>query len=313
MANNRNSPRVAHESESVSEFVSRLIGGPDFPELTDSDLAKLDSWRQTHRPPLKELADAAKGRKSTAQQQREKLEQIRIYNVSLRRNRSLIGPRQTQQAAEKRDCPQPFRGGDLVFYADRVELCGVDICSGPRSRSRRIALELLSRRGQNGLLTAFSGDNLEAEARRLGAKGSAAGWIRDLRESIVESLRERANLICRQNDVILSGGSGYRFADCISVQFANEQAIKDISDTDSASNVRDVRDGKAADRQSWIMAQLQNGVQLKAPMVAEQFKRSKKTAQRDLDALREAGRIEFIGDPRTGLYRLAGPIGPKSR
>lgn len=43
---------------------------------------------------------------------------------------------------------------------------------------------------------------------------------------------------------------------------------------------------------------------LKGPMMASQFKRSEKTAQRDLDALRGEGIIEFIGNPRTGYYRL---------
>jgi hypothetical protein len=36
-----------------------------------------------------------------------------------------------------------FSGGEIVFFADRVELCGVDICSGPRSRTKRRILDLL--------------------------------------------------------------------------------------------------------------------------------------------------------------------------
>ena len=46
------------------------------------------------------------------------------------------------------------------------------------------------------------------------------------------------------------------------------------------------------------------GHQLKAPAVAEQFDCSIKTAQRDLTALRDEGKIEFVGAPRTGYYRL---------
>jgi hypothetical protein len=39
-------------------------------------------------------------------------------------------------------------------------------------------------------------------------------------------------------------------------------------------------------------------------MVAVQFTRSIKTAQRDLTDLKREGIIEFVGDPNTGYYRL---------
>lgn len=112
--------------------------------------------------------------------------------------------------------------------------------------------------------------------------------------------------------MILSGGPGYRFAECLTVRYDSPPGITDITDTAEPADVRDddvrdvfdVRDDEAARRREWIMEQLKAGVQLKAPMVASNFKRSKKTAQRDLDALRDDGEIEFIGDPRTGYYRL---------
>jgi hypothetical protein len=34
---------------------------------------------------------------------------------------------------------KPFTGGDMVFHADRVEFCGADICSGPRSMTKAAA------------------------------------------------------------------------------------------------------------------------------------------------------------------------------
>lgn len=70
--------------------------------------------------------------------------------------------------------------------------------------------------------------------------------------------------------------------------------ITDITDT---AEPEDVRDDEAARRREWIIEQL------KAPLVASRFKRSKKTAQRDLDPLRDEGTIEFVGDPRTVYYR----------
>lgn len=209
--------------------------------------------------------------------------------------------------------PRPFTGGELVFYEDRVELCGVDICSGPRSASRRVVLELLGKRKADGeSFIAYSGEDLESEAKRYGAKGTAAGSIRDLRDDIMEALRNRANIVSERKDVILSGDTGYRFAECLTVRHVSSPTITDITDMAETADVRDpdvrdvfdVRDEESARRREWILEQLGEKVPLKAPNVAEQFGRSKKTAQRDLDALRDEGLIEFVGDPRTGYYRL---------
>jgi hypothetical protein len=206
----------------------------------------------------------------------------------------------------------PFTGGELVFFEDRVEICGADVCSGPRSESRRAVLELLGRRKNGTTFGAYSGEELESLAKQNGAKGTAAGWIRDLRGGITEALRTQANISAGRRDVILSenGGRGYRLAESLAVRYDTPTAITDISDitdTPKTTDVRDVvnvRDDEAARRREWIIQQLEGGVQLKAPIIAAQFKRTKKTAQRDLDALRDEGKIEFVGDPRTGYYRL---------
>src|SRR5262245_6824902 len=204
--------------------------------------------------------------------------------------------------------PSDFVGGDLKFYADRVELCGVDICSGSRSRSRRVVLELLGQKRPDGSFCAYSGEDLEAKAKEKGVDGSASRWIKDLRSDI-QRLLSQANINSGTRDVILSGGPGYRFAKCVSVQFLVPRPITDITDMEAGSDVRDgdvrnVRDEEAEKRRAWILHQLAAGVQLKTPHVAKQFSRSNKTAQRDFDALREEGKIEFVGDPRTGYYRL---------
>lgn len=93
---------------------------------------------------------------------------------------------------------------------------------------------------------------------------------------------------------------GNRFAECLTVRYDSPVVITDITDT---AEPEDVRDDEAARRREWIIEQLKAGVQLKAPLVASRFKRSKKTAQRDLDPLRDEGTIEFVGDPRTVYYR----------
>jgi hypothetical protein len=98
----------------------------------------------------------------------------------------------------------------------------------------------------------------------------------------------------------------------VTVQFADPPTVKDITDTDGASDVPnddvrdvfDVRDDAAGARHAWILQELAKGRRLKAPDVAEHFGCSVKTAQRDLTALKDEGKIEFVGSPRTGFYRI---------
>lgn len=221
----------------------------------------------------------------------------------------------TQKDRPTTETNTPFKGGEIVFYLDRVEVCGVDICSGPRCGSKRVVLELLSRRREDGLFTSYSGEDLEAEAKRKGAKGRAAGWIRDLRRDITESLRNKASIISLHKDVILSGDGGYRLAECLTVRFIDPAAITDIAvmgDADNVrnDNVRNVHDDEAGGRRAWILQQLQQGHQLRAPAAAKQFKCHVKTAQRDLTALKNEKRIEFVGSPRTGYYRIRSKLKP---
>ena len=213
------------------------------------------------------------------------------------------------------ELPTAFRGGEVVFHPDRVLFCGVVICSGPRSQTRRVVLELLGQTRTDGSFSAYSGEDLESRAKQKGAKGTASRWIQDLRDDIREALLKQANIESGHKDVILSGGIGYRFAKCVSVQFVTPAPITDITDTDDGTNVpdvldddvRDVPDDEADRRRLWILNQLTCGVRLKAPHVAREFRRSRKTAQRDLDSLRDTGKIEFHGDARTGFYRLRKP------
>ncbi len=74
--------------------------------------------------------------------------------------------------------------------------------------------------------------------------------------------------------------------------------------------VAGVRDDAATARRAWILQELTKERQLKAPDVAEQFSCSVKTARRDLTALKDEGRIEFVGAARTGFYRLCQPASP---
>ena len=191
----------------------------------------------------------------------------------------------------------------------------MDICSGPRCQTRRRILDLLRKKRSDGSFVGFSSEQIAEQVKLKGGQGAAAGAIRDLRGGIMESLKSLANLQCGRFDVILSGGRGYRFSEKLSVQVGDDSEATVITDMDDTSDVPNVRNGNVRDvrndaveiRRTWILRRLGEGDQLQAPAVAKQFKCSVKTAQRDLRALREEGRIEFVGTPRTGYYQLRNP------
>ena len=213
--------------------------------------------------------------------------------------------------------PLPFSAGTMVFYEDRVELCGVDICSGRRSQTKRKILELLAKKRSDGTFVAYSSQNLADQVKAKGGQGTISGAIRDLRDDIAARLSREANVACGRPDVIESGSAGYRFCKRLTVQFDGDPVVAPITDISGERDVRNVRNGdvrnvhdeaespeNVAARRAWILERLRLGDRLQAPDVAKKFGCSLKTAQRDLQALKDAGRIEFVGAPRTGYYRV---------
>lgn len=226
-------------------------------------------------------------------------------------------PRSPASTIDGQHCesPTPFCTGEMVFLLDRILFCEVEICSGRRSITKRRLLALLAKKDAKGNFIAYSGQELAILLQAPGGNGTVVGAIRDLRTEISATLLNKANCICDREDVILSCCPGYRLSRNISVQFVDEPTITDIRDitdtdddcdvpNDDVRDVFDVRDDTAGGRRSWILQQLNNGVQLKAPMVAERFGCSPKTAQRDLTALKDEGLIEYVGASRTGYYRI---------
>ncbi len=218
--------------------------------------------------------------------------------------------------------------GKMVFFSDRVELCGVEICDNSRRlERRRKALDLLRVQRKDGQFESYSCKKL---ADMIGIKNGATGaasLIRQTRRRISEVLRNKANIDCGDQDVIVSTDHGYRFSEKLTFQFDDQPKQGNGSDptcsnvrNDPASDVPNVRDGDVPDvrnpdvpddspgsRRKWILQRIDEGHELQAPAVAKQFKCSKKTAQRDLKALVGEGEIEYFGPARTGHYRRPKP------
>jgi hypothetical protein len=220
----------------------------------------------------------------------------------------------------------PFSGGKMVFFEDRVEFCSVDICSGPRATQKRKTLDVLRQKDNDGSFKAYSSKTLAKMTDLEGGENRVPGQIRDLRDQISEALSNKANIKCGQREVILSGGPGYRFSHSVSVQEGADGGatrFTDTSESDNASNVRkedvrkeDVRkgnvrkDGTAAARRAWLLERLRAGDRLQAPAVEQQFQCSLKTAQRDLQSLKDEGLIKFVGGRKLGYYCLASVTKP---
>jgi len=80
----------------------------------------------------------------------------------------------------------PFEGGKLVFFRDRVELCGVVVVEGD-VRTRQI-LDRLKQRRPKGRYVAYSGGELAEELEILGGQNAVAEAVKDFRDQVGEAL-----------------------------------------------------------------------------------------------------------------------------
>lgn len=114
---------------------------------------------------------------------------------------------------------RPFEGGEMVFFPDRVTLCGVTVVEGP-TRMRRI-LEILREKRPNGKFVAYSGTRLASKLGAMSGQNAIAETVKAFRNTVIEQM-ESAGFVCGREDVLLSRGTGYRFAESIAVRVAAE-------------------------------------------------------------------------------------------
>jgi biotin operon repressor len=202
----------------------------------------------------------------------------------------------------------PFTDGQIEFFPDQVLLCGAVICHNGRPKRMRDVLNALRQTGMDGGFISYSGPAL-AETPSV----HIVRVVRNVREHICEVLR-RHGVECGKLDVILSRGCGYRFSQKLTVHEIREKGASTQSRRSGRVNgqvsgrVTGRVSGTVSKRRMKILENLADGRQLRLPSIASQLSCSERTARRDLDALRAAGVIEFVGPPRTGYYRLLGEV-----
>lgn len=218
--------------------------------------------------------------------------------------------------------PRPFQGGPLALHERHATLCGVTILEkNGRGHAWRV-LEFLAERNDAGKHRSYSGQELAGRLGKRVAQNAVSQCVRALRKRIAKALREQSNIVCGDQDLIQSGGSGYRLNPWIEVRRCGEPGPPPGSDPDSGAGVTSHDPGDTSgvipddpgdtggvtgvnERQEWILDRLREGVRLRRADVEERFHCSTKTAKRDLAELRQRGLVAFHPKPSPGHYGLA--------
>ena len=125
-----------------------------------------------------------------------------------------------------------FGGGDLIFYEDRVELCGVRVCGARNSSIKRRLLEILRERTAKGDYRCFPMKDI-ADCLKLDRPGAVAEAVADFRKECRGRLRDAAGIDCENQDVVSNQNRGYHLREWIKV-------LERIDETEAAATERHV-------------------------------------------------------------------------
>lgn len=191
---------------------------------------------------------------------------------------------------------EPFVGGELVFGADSITLCDVPVVLCSKSSLMWSILETLCAKLPSGRYRAFDGTALARAVQAEGGQGSIAGCIRDFRRHVSQRLKSEAEIKVGPQDVIESGGSGYRLRPWITVLQGRSVATLAVVTGAAVDTL--------ATQRAYVLAELAKGRHLRAPALAEELRCSESTIKRVLETLKTEGKISFVGPAKTGSYQL---------
>lgn len=136
-----------------------------------------------------------------------------------------------------------FKGGELVMYADRIELCGEEVGGVKGDALIRQILPQLARRNKQGNYIKPSGKDLAAEISSQQSAPNIASAIAGFR------MKCRIALGCGDHDVIIThNGGGYQMADWIVFKLGSEETIGSQADQDKARVMKEIRKFKTRTR-----------------------------------------------------------------
>ncbi len=212
--------------------------------------------------------------------------------------------------------PQAFTAGELVFYPNKVELCGVKVLSESGLGHCRRMLDMLREKRRDRFVR-IGGEEL---ANRIGKAanapiviGTITGCAKTFRDNIKTRLKKHLNLICEEHDVLVRDDQGYHLND---EKITVRDGTGDGDIADDPANVPGDKAGVPAvpanapgdmdglnERQKWVLAQTGKGQDVTRARLEEKYDISAKTAKRDLSDLAARGRIEYVRKPHPGFYR----------
>ncbi|MCL2648725.1 MAG: response regulator [Phycisphaerales bacterium] len=241
-----------------------------------------------------------------------------------------LGRKQDRRSPLPLTAPKQFDGGTMTFFPKTVELCGIRIVasSGRANLIWRI-LDTLRKKRDNGKYIAYEGSELAKLVKCRGGQNGVAGAIRDFRTNVTTLMQDELDVTVGRQDVIRSGGQGYRLADWIETKTAgeNENAVAPQKNLQCHLQCHADRgtvnihhgtangpvngtvndDDGTANRRGQIIEQIRLGTNTKAPAIANAIGCSLRTVKRDIEALKAEGAIIFDGPAKTGRYRLQTP------
>ncbi|WP_425618145.1 response regulator [Anatilimnocola sp. NA78] len=130
-----------------------------------------------------------------------------------------------------------FPGAELVFFTDRVEICGAPICTRKPSATRWLILNALRERHLNGTYMSLTGQELAKTAQI--KESSVAGAIRGLRTNISQVLSSQ-NITSDGSDVVHNRGAGYQLGPRVRVIDGESSALGAIMDNVPGPDVHNV-------------------------------------------------------------------------
>jgi CheY-like chemotaxis protein/DNA-binding MarR family transcriptional regulator len=188
----------------------------------------------------------------------------------------------------------PFGGGELVFYDDRVELCGAKICGGRNSSTKWRVLDLLRSQAANGGYRCFPMKDI-ADRLKLIRPGAVAEAVADLRKECRERMREAAGVDCGDEDIISNQNRGYHLRDWIKVLDGSDEVEQAAAEKrlELSENQKGIirllrKHGKRSPRQ------LSDGLSLLRPVITA-----------EMEKLSAAGLIVSEGNGANKVVRLA--------
>ena len=203
-----------------------------------------------------------------------------------------------------------FWGGRMVFFEDRVELCGVKILGNTGMGYSRTMLELLARRRPDGRFVTMTGSQLAEQVAPYLADGQITGFASTIRSNVEHELLNHLGIEVKRDDVLVNDAQGYHLNERITVE--RRDTSPDVPDMAPDVTAVSPCHGPGLspvtpefnERQEWILAELRKGTQLRRRMVEERFRVSGRTAKRDFAALRKQGLIAYVRSPSPGHYVL---------